>query len=124
MEWNKIFITGLEKIDEQHKGLFDIIAKLKKAMKNSTVNNEEIRNILVSLIEYTKSHFVYEENYLEEIGYAKLKEHKSIHQTFLLELNDIVLKYKKDGTYKDVKLYIFLIKWLQQHIAIEDQKYV
>lgn len=124
MEWNKIFITGITQIDEQHKGLFDMISELKKAMKHSNVDNSEIRRILVSLVDYTKFHFSYEEQFMEDNNYSEIKEHKIIHRKFILELKNIIIKYNTDGTYTDVKLYIFLIKWLQQHIAVEDQKYV
>lgn len=124
MEWNKIFITGIEEIDKQHKTLFDIIEKLKKSTKDSEADKkEDIHKILLSLVKYAKVHFSYEEAYLESINYKDILNHKKIHHSFLLELKNIIQEYKENGSYHDVKLYIFLVKWLQKHIAIEDQKY-
>ena len=59
-----------------------------------------------------------------KISYSKLEEHKNIHQKFLKEIVEIINEYNEQGSYKKVQLYIFLIKWLQTHIAVEDQKYV
>lgn len=125
MEWNKIFITGVENIDKQHKTLFNTITKLKKSTIDPTKSTQDdIHAILVYLVKYTKYHFSYEEKYMESINYVNLDEHKKVHRRFLVELKDIIIEYKTKGTYKEVQLYIFLVKWLQKHIAVEDQKYV
>ena len=122
--WNKMFITGIDKIDAQHKNLFELILKLKRDMKESENKNIEVHNILVSLVKYVKIHFTYEESYLEKIKYSKIDEHKIIHRKFILELKKIIAKYKETGTYDENYLFIFLLEWLQTHIAVEDQKYV
>lgn len=120
MEWNKIYITGIKEIDEQHKELFDTIVSLKKI----DLNNVEISKILKYLVDYTVFHFSKEEEYMKSINYSEINEHKKIHDRFLSELQSIIFKFEKQGTLAKHELYLFLIKWLQGHIAIEDQKYV
>jgi len=124
VEWTSIYKTGIDFIDEQHKRLFDEITKLKKLEQNSRETNREVYRILNFLEEYIIIHFSEEEAYMDKIGYDDIISHKSIHSNFIKEFDTLKNRLDSDGNYNPVQLFFFLIKWLQQHIAIEDQKYV
>ncbi len=125
MEWNDIYITGIKKIDEQHKELFDIIARLRNDFpENYIQERKEVKEILKFLIDYVIFHFSYEEKYLENIKYELLDEHKKIHNEFIKEIQSISKDFKTKTSYKPIKLYYFLSYWLQSHIAVEDKKVI
>ena len=124
MEWTSIYKTGIEVIDNQHKTLFDEIHKLKKFSSKGIRQTNDILKILNFLEEYVITHFSHEEKHMLIIGYVFLEEHKIIHEKFVDELMEIKHKVELDGDYNPTQLFFFLIKWLQQHIAVEDQKYV
>lgn len=124
MEWTSIYKTGNEFIDDQHKTLFDQIHKIKRLSVDTPSLKDDLSEILNFLEEYVVTHFSDEEKYMDSISYPFLEQHKTIHLNFV---NDFLkLKYKalQSEDFKPSELFIFLIKWLQQHIAIEDQKYV
>lgn len=75
ISWDKGFSVGHEKIDSQHKKLFDIAGELYK-YRNDT---KKIVVVLKELIDYTRYHFNSEEIYMEGIGYKNLDNHKRLH---------------------------------------------
>lgn len=124
MEWTSIYKTGIEVIDNQHKTLFDEIYKLKKLSSSNSRDSNEIFKILNFLEEYVITHFSYEEEFMTDIGYIFCDEHKLLHENFLDKLIKIKDNADLNKDFNPSELFFFLIRWLQQHIAVEDQKYV
>jgi len=78
---------------------------------------------LEDLIDYTQSHFSFEENLLEQVSYQYLPSHRGIHELFVKRLNDYRLKFEKGESIEN-DLYRLLSKWLINHIQHDDQDYV
>lgn len=121
MEWNETYNIGIEVIDNQHRQILDYINALEQ-VKN-TGQRDKIKEVLEDLIDYTQSHFSFEENLLEQVSYQYLPSHRGIHELFVKRLNDYRLKFEK-GEAIENDLYRLLSKWLINHIQHDDQDYV
>jgi hemerythrin len=121
--WNDSLSVGVEVIDKQHMRIIDYINELYAAI-NSTASDKNTRIALVinDTIDYTESHFGFEETVLEEVDYPYLKAHKRVHQLFVRR----VLEYKTrldKGEDVAQELLETLSRWLLNHIRNEDKDY-
>ena len=132
--WDSKLDTGIEVIDAQHKRIVEYIndleiakMKLDKKMVNDIIE-QLIDNIpegdfyVKQLIDYTQSHFGFEEEMLEEAGYKFLKPHKKVHELFIRRVTDFTLRSARGEDIVD-ELHSMLSKWLLNHIANEDRDY-
>ena len=120
MEWNQTYNIGIDVIDNQHRQILDYINALEQ-VKN-TGQRDKIKEVLEDLIDYTQSHFSFEENLLEQVSYQYLPSHRGIHDLFVKRLNDYRLKFEK-GESIEKDLYRLLSKWLINHIQVADQRF-
>lgn len=119
-KWDKAFSIGHEKIDSEHKKLFDIAAKLSK-YKN---DQKKIIEIIKELIAYTKFHFDNEEQFMESINYEDLEEHKQLHKQLIKNLSATIKEMNSLGMDEVIeKLNTLVNKNIVQHILIEDKKF-
>lgn len=117
-EWSKDFSVGIDKIDEQHKKLFNLINRLNSCIGQKE-SDECAERILNEIVDYTNYHFDYEEKFLEENNYNEVIGHKIIHKKFIARL-------KSCGNQKQIdilRLYYLLLDWLKVHILEEDMQY-
>ena len=75
------------------------------------------------LIDYTQSHFSFEENLLAQVNYQFLPSHRSIHELFVKRLKDYRQRFDNGESVED-DLHRLLSKWLINHIQHDDQDYV
>lgn len=121
MEWSESYNIGIDVIDNQHRQILDYINALEEI--RGTSQRDRIREVLNDLIDYTQSHFSFEENLLEQVSYQYLPSHRCIHELFVKRLNDYRLKFEKGESIEN-DLYRLLSKWLINHIQHDDQDYV
>jgi hemerythrin len=121
-EWNETYSVGVDAMDDQHKGLFEIIRELYTAMRSGK-GKEVAADVLRRLIDYTAAHFAAEEKLMAQKGYPALAVHQVEHKILI----DKVLAFKKDfgaGTVSITpELMKFLQNWLTNHIQTVDRKY-
>ena len=113
--------TGIDVIDNQHKRIVDYINQLGLAVEDR--NRVAVGSVLDELVDYTLSHFAFEESLQEEAGYKYAKPHKAVHEVFAKR----VAKYQeKHFTGEDVALQLhgMLCTWLVHHIKRDDMAYV
>ena len=127
--WKKEFETGIEAIDNQHKKLIDIAARLYDLVKlDENVDcYDDITELLRELLDYTKYHFEYEEKLFGEKEYPVRDTFKHIgeHKIFVMEIEKTLNKNIDDNQRKVTKeLIVFLTDWLINHILKIDMKYV
>jgi methyl-accepting chemotaxis protein/hemerythrin len=122
MRWNDSLSVEIISIDNQHKKLIDLINTLFSEM-NSAKNKQAVSTALTKLIEYTGTHFKFEEDLFDKHGYPDTDAHKKIHAELVAKVIDFQ-KQVEDGT-ADVSLELmeFLKDWLIKHIKGTDQKY-
>lgn len=121
--WNPIYSVGIEKIDEQHKKLLDIINELYAAFMAK--KTKEITNdIIAKLVDYTHYHFSFEEQMLVESNYTELNKHKELHSELVKKLNGFKHQIENENIDITYNLMNFLRSWLIDHIQGEDKKYM
>lgn len=125
IEWDESFSMNNAEIDTQHKKWIEIMNELHETLIGN--DSEKVMSIaadsLESMQEYAKTHFAYEEEYMQGMNYPDLAEHKSIHNAF----NDRLVRYQEEIQRGETILNTVLMKvlsnWLLNHILEEDKKY-
>ena len=121
IDWQVGLETGIDVIDGQHKRIIDYINQLHEIQQGE--GDTRVSEVIVALVDYTLSHFTFEESLLEEAGYAKSIEHIGEHDAFR---NKIFAFKDQTTTGEDVAqpLLELLHDWLFTHIKEEDGQYV
>ena len=65
--WTNDLNTGIDVIDHQHRRIVDFINDLEAAQVIK--DQEKIRQVINDCVDYTLSHFAFEESLQEESGY-------------------------------------------------------
>lgn len=127
VEWNDKYKLGVEKIDKQHKKLFDLAEEIYNLLKSDLFVDKynKIVNLINELRDYTVFHFNEEEKYMESINYKKLFTHKIEHLKFI----DTITKIDLDKIDENQDAYIlelldFVTNWIDNHILHTDLKIV
>ena len=122
VDWKDEYSVGIESIDTQHKKLINLINMLQTTVDYATGEEFE-RECLAAVVDYTKTHFVYEEGLMSKYGYPDFEAHKAQHQKMIDRVNDFLAEYEKhpESTMKDT--LDFLKKWLVRHINGTDKQY-
>ncbi|TAN42253.1 MAG: bacteriohemerythrin [Nitrospirae bacterium] len=121
IQWSDAFKVGIEKIDFQHKNLYEAISRFLTAVaENKDV--AEIKKMLDFVGNYIFEHFSTEEDYMGRYEYPAALHHKSEHQAFIEEFRRMKNQYELDGATKFISLQLegWLISWLQKHVAGSD----
>ena len=123
-EFTPKYYTGIPLVDEEHQTLFEIIGEANELIGNNFIADkyDNISDILIKLTDYTKVHFTYEENYMEEIGYEGIEAQKRAHKGFISKLEDIELEgFDENQQEILLELMDFLFNWLVNHILKMDK---
>jgi len=122
--WNEGMSVGIEAIDEDHKKIIAILAKLTSSEHGKT-SEETIDAIFTELEHYVTLHFAREETLLEQACYAEIKSHKASHQRFIDHLPTLKQEWlTKNCNDCSEKITAFLHQWIIKHILVEDLNYV
>lgn len=79
--------------------------------------------MIEALVDYTVSHFAFEESLMEDAGYQFSRAHKRIHDLFIKRVSDYWARYAKSEDVAE-ELQNLLSRWLFSHIKEEDARYV
>jgi hemerythrin len=118
--WPEELNTGINVIDEQHKRIVTYINDLDDA--KSAGDTKKVGDVIDELVDYTVSHFAFEESLMEQANYPFLSPHKKVHELFVRRVGKFVERYK-DGEDITDELHTMLSKWLINHIRNEDADY-
>ncbi len=119
--WSDVFDVGINEINRQHKVLINIVNEIYNLECNNR-SPQMLRRTLEGLIDYTETHFTYEEYLLESNGYPEFAPHKAKHVKLLSQVGDFVQRIDR-GEDIAAELLEFLTDWLSKHIQGTDKKY-
>lgn len=115
-------LTGITEIDAQHEVLFDIVARLEKAV-TSEDRWSAVHFGLVELAGYVNIHFAVEEVLMRLHGYPDLEAHIVEHRRFSAELSDL-----EENSVRRIDISATMLAmlraWLINHIGGADLAYV
>jgi hemerythrin len=91
--------------------------------RNCGYTKEEVISVLNQLVDYTLSHFAFEESLQEEANYPFANAHKKVHDLFALRVGEYQTRFS-NGEDITKALSSTLVTWLFNHIKRDDADYV
>ncbi|MBF0246917.1 MAG: hemerythrin family protein [Alphaproteobacteria bacterium] len=122
IEWSDAMSVGVARIDDQHKKLIGIINSLVE-YHDTPRESDVVPVILADLIAYASNHFAYEERFMKKFGYAAAQDHMKSHHRFTEDVYRFNLRSQGGRDVTVETLFVYLVKWLNTHILIEDMAY-
>jgi hemerythrin len=122
MMWHESYSVGVKILDQQHKGLMDLVNQLSDLDPN-VVSKGEIFSTLNALVKYAQMHFDTEELLMAKFKYPKLTEHQAEHTTFTTDVFKLAEKLEKNDPNIQRKIVDFIKIWYVSHILKTDREY-
>lgn len=120
IQWTSELELGIPPIDKQHKRIVTYINQLQDINQNK--DKEKLGAVINELVDYTLSHFAFEEELMEESNYMFINAHKRVHNLFVRKVSSYVERF---GAGEDIsaELLVTLKTWLINHIKNDDRDY-
>jgi hemerythrin len=120
-EWDDSLAVGVERIDQQHRELFEAINRLLDAMKERR-GKEEAGRCLSFLADYVERHFGEEEQLMARRAYPARDAHLAQHAAFRASFKDLAVDLVRDGPSSElaVRVQTQVGEWLRKHIRTID----
>ena len=119
--WVPELDTGIEEIDRQHRRIVEYINRLYEL--RSSPDREALGDVIGEMVDYTLSHFVFEESLIENAGYMFAGPHKKVHELFTRRVAEMQSRFDA-GEDIAAELHGMLSRWLFNHIRNEDHAYI
>lgn len=119
--WLEKYNTGIAEIDSQHKQIVDYLNQLGEARVSGSV--KAVKDVIEGIIDYTMSHFAFEEALMEQAEYPFARAHKSVHETFIKRVEKFQARFNTGEAISE-EFYDVLKRWLINHIQRDDAAYV
>ena len=119
--WQESLDTDIDVIDTQHRRILAMINELDHVQSGG--DHEAVMAVIDELIDYTLSHFAFEEALMEDAGYTFARAHKRIHDIFAKRVQEYRARAAA-GEDVGSELRSLLSRWLFNHIRTDDAHYV
>jgi len=120
LQWSSELEIGIPVIDSQHQRIVEYIGKVEMAHKHHSQG--ELIAVLDELVDYTLSHFAFEESLMEEAGYPFIKAHQKVHALFTRRVDGYHQQARAGADVTDELMHT-LKSWLVNHIKHDDRDY-
>jgi len=120
IKWTDDLNTDIQVIDSQHHRIVDYINNLYDVRKSH--DRDEVGKVLNELVDYTLSHFAFEESLLEDAKYPFINGHKRVHALFIKRVGAFQQRFQIGEDITD-ELLAVLKSWLINHIRSDDNDY-
>lgn len=124
--WKPELNIGIDIIDNQHKRIVDMLNQLNRVRnmhrQNKKAKMEAVGNVVEEMVDYTLSHFAFEEALMEDAGYQFTRAHKRVHELFIKRVSEYQLRFQNGEDIAD-ELHGLLSRWLVNHIRNDDAAY-
>jgi len=121
LTWSEDFSINVAEIDAQHKTLLKHVSDLHAAVK-AQIDKEELRQMLVELVDYTRFHFSTEERLMAENGLENVDTHRIEHRVLLKYMEGLVDGVSKGNYPTFYSDYDIADDWFLNHILNFDKK--
>ena len=121
MEWGPDLETGIPEVDTQHKRIVHLVNQMQEARMNKDM--EAVASVITEMVDYTLSHFAFEEALMEDAGYRFLSPHRRVHELFAKKIPEFQARFEAGEDITE-ELHTMLVRWLYNHIRGDDQGYV
>jgi len=122
--WSDKFSCGIKLIDEQHKGLVDLVNEMYNHATGNTIQERDyFSRVIQETVSYVKTHFATEEKIMIATKFAGFAEHKKEHDTFILAVVENIRDFESGKRLTLSTFSRFLKEWILSHIALMDKQY-
>jgi hemerythrin len=122
LDWNSSYSVGVEKLDQQHSSLFNLVNELYSAMLKGQ-SQAMTAEMLDALVAYTEEHFAAEEALMAAAGYPKLESHIADHRELTARVQEFLSKLELGEGVENLPVLYFMNEWLTTHILKVDLEY-
>lgn len=119
LSWNKQYLIGDWVIDDEHKGLFDLVNEFHTHWIEQR-RPQEIAGILNKLMQYSEQHFSHEEEIMAGVDYPKLAHHQQEHEKLVQTIFKLNEEFAQRGSLAAQDVQLFCKHWLVDHIVYSD----
>jgi hemerythrin len=124
VKWSATFSVGIKLIDDQHKGLLNLVNDLfNHASGDEATERAYFQKVIQTAVNYVKVHFATEEKIMIATKFPGYMEHKKAHDTFVLTVVDSIRDFEAGKKFTLSGFTKFLKEWVLTHIAIMDKQY-
>ena len=119
--------TGVEKINDQHKKIFDFTNDLfAHCVGDDEEENRYFGEVIAGAIDLVIAHFKTEENLMFETKYTfyEYGEHKREHDEFIMTLEEYAIRFHGTGSIDLLAFASYAKWWVIGHIKRFDKRYV
>ncbi len=121
INWTPNYSIGIQAIDADHRHLFLLVNRFHDAYQ-ANHDKTQILSLLRNLILYAETHFRHEEDYMQQIAYPEIEEHKQMHNQFIEQVFRLQDEYESGVLRLSDDVMDFLKDWLTRHIIETDSK--
>ena len=124
IKWQEAYSTGIAKLDNQHKNLFQYSNDLEDGINNGQISRNVVDLALKFLERYIKGHFSSEESCMYQYACPMADTNKLAHQEFINTYKKFQKKVLNNDDHESAlrELHQFLQSWLTRHICNIDTK--
>lgn len=117
--WAENLRVGVDPIDKDHQALISLTNRI----SYDDIKVDELNDIVMELIEYTRFHFRREEAIMEICEYPDLENHKKLHSGIAKNIDKLADNWREDHSPETLlKLRKFMRDWLIDHVLTEDME--
>lgn len=92
--WSPDYELGILLIDQQHRRIVDYINDLDR-LAGQPDAQLGVARVLYDLVDYTESHFSFEEALMERAGYEDLDNHHHLHRKFTFHIESLMRRHEE-----------------------------
>ena len=118
--WTNELVIGIPVIDAQHQRIVEYINSVERVQGSK--DQDALGSVLDELVDYTLSHFAFEENLMQEAGYPFANAHIKVHQLFTKRVENFQTRARMGEDITTELLHV-LKAWLVNHIKRDDKDY-
>jgi hemerythrin len=120
--WNESLTVNVRELDEQHKGLVDMLNQLHTAVEANR-GKTAVEPLMAGLMQYAATHFADEERFMLSFHFTGYAAHKLEHEEFTRRVLDLRERLECGRAIPPEHVMSFLIEWLVRHILGSDKKF-
>ncbi|MCL2184331.1 MAG: bacteriohemerythrin [Treponema sp.] len=124
ISWTNKLSCGVKIIDDQHKGLVNLVNEMFNHVTGNIQQERDYFNrVIQEAVNYVKIHFATEEKLMIATKFPGYPDHKKEHESFILAVVNNIKEYEAGGRITLSKFSRFLKDWILSHIAMQDKRY-
>ncbi|MGO4555579.1 bacteriohemerythrin, partial [Stenotrophomonas sp. 2YAF22] len=90
--WQDDLNIGIDVIDQQHRRIIEMLNHLHVAQ--TSLQRAAVGEVIDEVVDYTMSHFAFEEELMEEAGYPFCAAHKRVHEVFIKRVSEYRMRFQ------------------------------